>query len=181
MLSFIFLLTFLLLLKGTVPVYWGDHTHLKTLIPHPKSVIFVSDFKGDYAKLANYLTYLSQNETAYEEHRNWRKNFSSIRNTESNDLLRNSWYCNVCNWAIHQMSDRDNSYHNNGNNTKNENGHISQNDENIKKVGIGASKFEKSTSDDTYSNFDRHNVLSKNKKKHRTKQNDYARVVDICE
>jgi hypothetical protein len=59
------------LMAGTVPVYLGDATHLKALLPHPKAAIFVADYKGDYKALANYLNYLSNNESAYEEHRAW--------------------------------------------------------------------------------------------------------------
>jgi hypothetical protein len=50
-------------------VYLGDAEHLRTLLPHPKAAIFIADYKGDYKKLADYLNYLSNNETAYEEHR----------------------------------------------------------------------------------------------------------------
>ena len=62
-----------------MPVYWGDADHLRALLPDPKAAIFVSDYKGNMQKLADYLTYLSTNETAYEVHRNWRKSFNSLK------------------------------------------------------------------------------------------------------
>ena len=88
---------------GTVPVYWGDHSHLKSLLPHPKAAIFAADFKEDYQKLANYLSYLSLNETAYEEHRAWRKEFNSTAHIKNHYILRNTWYCRTCEWAINKM------------------------------------------------------------------------------
>ena len=160
-------------------MYWGDSTHLRALIPHPKSVIFVSDFEGDQVKLANYLKYLSLNETAYEEHRNWRKHFNSTRNTEGNDLLRNSWYCNTCAWAINKMSDRDNIYHDNSNDIKNGNGHISQND-GILAPNIRAQNFNRSIIENIFSNSIRHDDHLKSRNKQKPKQNNISRVVDVC-
>ena len=161
-------------------MYWGDSTHLRALIPHPKSVIFVSDFEGDQVKLANYLKYLSLNETAYEEHRNWRKHFNSTRNTEGNNLLRNSWYCNTCAWAISKMSDRDNIDHNNRNDIKNENGHISQNDGSFRNLSIVAQNFNRSTIENIFSNSIRHDDHSNSRNKQKPKQNNISRVIDIC-
>jgi len=54
---------------GTVPVYLGDSHHLKSLLPHPKAAIFIYDYHNDYNQLAQYLKYLINNQTAYEEHR----------------------------------------------------------------------------------------------------------------
>lgn len=54
---------------GTVPVYLGDSTHLKSLLPHPNAAIFVYDYNNNYESLANYLKYLMKNQSAYEEHR----------------------------------------------------------------------------------------------------------------
>jgi Glycosyltransferase family 10 (fucosyltransferase) C-term len=85
---------------GTVPVYLGDASHLKALLPHPKAAIFVADFNNNYTQLAEYLTYLSNNETAYESHREWRKTFTYEGNIKNNPLLQSSWYCDVCRWAI---------------------------------------------------------------------------------
>lgn len=94
------------ILTGTVPVYWGDSEQFKALLPDPKAAIFVSDYKGNIQKLAQYLTYLSNNETAYEEHRNWRKTFDSSRNSRENIQLRDSWECKVCNWAVEEKNRR---------------------------------------------------------------------------
>eukprot|EP01034_Spumella_vulgaris_P032079 gene32079-39625_t len=63
------------LMAGTVPVYLGDAIHLKALLPHPKAAIFVADYPNITA-LVDHLKYLAGNETAYEEHRSWRLNFT---------------------------------------------------------------------------------------------------------
>lgn len=86
-----------------MPVYLGDAEHFKTLIPHPKAVIFVSDFP-DLSALIQYLRYLLSNETAYEEHRVWHKDFNQTREAflQSHPLLRTSWQCRVCEWAAEQ-------------------------------------------------------------------------------
>ena len=88
-------------LAGTVPVYLGDGKHLKTLLPDPKSVIFVEDF-ANISQLAQYLQSLLTNETAYELHRSWRKDFSYERNIAGKPLLERSWQCRICHWAAHQ-------------------------------------------------------------------------------
>lgn len=81
-------------------MYLGDAQHLRAHLPHPNAAIFVHDFQGDYAKLAAYLTYLTINETAYEEHRAWRKTFSNEQHVASKPLLHNSWFCRVCQWVV---------------------------------------------------------------------------------
>ena len=63
------------LIAGTVPIYKGDSAHLKSLLPHPDAAIFLDDFK-DIKSLIGYLTFLSQNETAYERHRAWRHDYT---------------------------------------------------------------------------------------------------------
>jgi len=78
---------------GTVPVYFG-HSDCRQHIPHPKAAIFVDDYR-DVATLVEYLNYLSINESAYEEHRIWRKTFNS--SFSSSSLY--SWPCNICNFA----------------------------------------------------------------------------------
>ena len=88
------------LISGTVPVYLGDAAHLKKLLPHPKAAIFIADYNGDMQALANYLTYLTRNETAYEEHRAWRRNFSYAENIKDKPLLQKPWECRVCEWAV---------------------------------------------------------------------------------
>ena len=99
---FIFRFFFILyFISGTVPVYLGDTQQLRKLLPHPKAAIFVSDYNGDYNKLGQYLTYLSTNETAYEEHREWRKNFNFELYSSTIPLLKTSWECAVCRWAAY--------------------------------------------------------------------------------
>jgi hypothetical protein len=88
------------LIAGTVPVYLGDAAHLKRLLPHPKAAIFIADYNGNMQALATYLNYLTRNETAYEEHRAWRKTFSYEENVRNKPLLQKSWYCRVCEWAV---------------------------------------------------------------------------------
>lgn len=85
---------------GTVPIFLGDAAHLKTLIPHPKSVIFMADYNDNVTALVDYLKYLVSNETAYEEHRNWRKDFSYQQNIKDKPLLEHSWHCRICQWAL---------------------------------------------------------------------------------
>ena len=88
------------LISGTVPVYLGDAAHLKRLLPHPKAAIFIADYNGDMQALANYLNDLTRNETAYEEHRAWRRNFSYEENIKDKPLLQKPWECRVCEWAV---------------------------------------------------------------------------------
>lgn len=85
---------------GTVPIYLGDAIQLKALLPHPKAAIFLEDFNHNYTALADYLTFLSNNESAYEEHRLWRQSFSISSHIHSNVLLEKPWTCRVCQWAI---------------------------------------------------------------------------------
>lgn len=87
------------LIGGSVPIYLGDHQHFKKLQPHPKASISVADFDGNYTALVEYLQYLMGNETAYEEHRDWRKTYSYERNIQRLEILQKSWYCRVCQWA----------------------------------------------------------------------------------
>jgi len=91
------------LISGTVPVYLGDAAHLKRLLPHPKAAIFIADYNGNMEALADYLKYLSRNETAYEEHRAWRKTFSYEENIRNKPLLQKSWECRVCEWAAENV------------------------------------------------------------------------------
>jgi Glycosyltransferase family 10 (fucosyltransferase) C-term len=83
------------LVAGAVPVYMGDSATCKKLLPHPKSAIFVDDFKST-SQLGEYLVYLSGNETAYEEHRAWRKDFKFEKPVSQSV----KWACKVCNWAL---------------------------------------------------------------------------------
>jgi hypothetical protein len=86
-------------LVGSVPVYLGDAAHLKTLIPHPKAVIFVADYP-DTASLVKYLLYLTTNETAYEEHRAWALTYNHQKHIAGNELMSKSWFCRMCEWAV---------------------------------------------------------------------------------
>lgn len=88
------------MLSGTVPIYLGDAKTLKKTVPHPKAVIFLEDFEGNAEKLAKYLTYLSTNETAYEEHRNWRKTYSLKNHVKGNEMMEPNWMCKICQWAL---------------------------------------------------------------------------------
>lgn len=85
------------LIAGVVPVYMGSTEDCKKLMPHPKAVIYLDDFGNDASKLASYLTYLSHNKTAYEEHRAWRRSFDP---TKQSSLLLKSWPCSICEWAV---------------------------------------------------------------------------------
>lgn len=93
---------------GTVPVYLGDSKGCRKLIPHEKAVIFVDDYDS-IEDLGVYLTYLSNNQTAYNEHLQWRKanaaaTVSTSTTDSSNDLISVSWPCRVCKWAARQFA-----------------------------------------------------------------------------
>ena len=92
------------LIAGSVPIYYG-HNDCKKVIPHKKAVIFIDDY-NDITSLVNYLKYLINNETAYEEHRHWRYTFNSSSSSSSS-----SWQCNICSYAW--------NYYNNNNNNNN--------------------------------------------------------------
>ena len=77
----------------------GDSEHLRRLLPHPDAAIFVSDYNGNYTRLAEHLTYLSNNETAYEMHRQWRRSYSYENHIRDKPLLATSWTCRVCQWV----------------------------------------------------------------------------------
>jgi hypothetical protein len=78
---------------------------LKQLLPHPKAAIFVADYNGDYKSLINYLLCLTTNETAYEEHRAWRHNFSYEENIKYKPLLQKSLQCRICDWAARTLAE----------------------------------------------------------------------------
>lgn len=83
-----------------MPVYLGPAEDFKQLVPHPKAVIFVADFDYNVTALGGYLTALSGNETAYEEHRHWRTTFSREPYVVGKPaLITRSWHCRVCDWA----------------------------------------------------------------------------------
>ncbi len=93
-------------ISGSVPVYLGDHTTARKFIPHPKSVIFYSDFNHSAWDLFDYLKYLSNNRTAYEEHRAWRNDFSEVQHRKQSPLLQEPWTCHICKWAMNQQIDK---------------------------------------------------------------------------
>lgn len=82
-------------------MYLGDAVQLKTLLPHPKAAIMISDF-ANLSEVANYLNYLISNETAYEEHRSWRKTYSLESHVKDKPLLQNTWFCRICQWAANE-------------------------------------------------------------------------------
>ncbi len=102
------------LIAGTVPIYLGDSSTCRQLLPHPKAAIFVDDYVSHHydAKtpeyihgikaLGDHLQFLTSNATAYHEHLAWRENFDI---STLNPLLRVSWPCRVCQWAISNISD----------------------------------------------------------------------------
>ncbi|XP_078491098.1 3-galactosyl-N-acetylglucosaminide 4-alpha-L-fucosyltransferase FUT3-like [Ciona intestinalis] len=63
------------LYSGTIPIVWGPKKSDVEAIAPPHSFIHVEDFKS--AKdLANYISYLDKNNTAYMEYHEWRKHLS---------------------------------------------------------------------------------------------------------
>jgi Glycosyltransferase family 10 (fucosyltransferase) C-term len=91
------------LIAGVVPVYLGSSEDCKKLLPHPKAAIFLDDFRGDAKRLGAYLQRLAANETAYEEHRAWRRTFDPVKQSP---LLLKSWPCSVCEWGLNEMATR---------------------------------------------------------------------------
>ncbi len=85
---------------GTVPIYLGDHEHLRALLPHHRSAIFVHDFQGNISKLVGFLNDLATNETAYEEYRIWRPSFKTNEHLMSKTMLQKSLQCRICEWAV---------------------------------------------------------------------------------
>lgn len=75
---------------------------MKTLLPHPKAAIFVADYP-DLTSLVKYLTYLTKNETAYEEHRAWARNYNHEKHIQQSPFLSTNWFCRVCQWAVKRV------------------------------------------------------------------------------
>jgi hypothetical protein len=86
-------------MAGTVPIYLGDNQLVKSLMPDPKAAIFYSDFQNEQG-LVDYIQYLLDNETAYESHRTWRNTFKFEEYLMNRPLLKDSWYCRICQWAV---------------------------------------------------------------------------------
>lgn len=85
------------LIAGVVPIYLGPSEDCRPLLPHPKAAIFFDDFGQNVPRLVAYLQYLSRNETAYEEHRAWRKTFDPAHQP---GIFAKSWPCRICEWAV---------------------------------------------------------------------------------
>lgn len=85
------------LIAGTVPVYLGPTDDCKKMLPDPKAAIFLDDFNDDVQKLGTYLTYLASNESAYEEHRAWRRHTKS--SVPLPVMITQPWPCRICSWA----------------------------------------------------------------------------------
>jgi hypothetical protein len=84
------------LIAGVVPIYLGPSEDCRPLLPHPNAAIFLDDYNHNIPRLVEYLKYLSNNETAYEQHRAWRKSFNPAL---ASTLFTKSWPCRVCEWA----------------------------------------------------------------------------------
>lgn len=91
------------MILGSVPVYLGDAAQLKSLLPHPKAAIFVADFPNITA-LTEYLVYLTQNETAFEEHRAWRHDFTYEKNIAGRPAMEIPLHCRICQWAVRTIN-----------------------------------------------------------------------------
>ena len=117
------------MLAGVVPIYLGDSSYCKMLIPFPNAVIYLDDYGGDIDNLIKVLKRLSTNETAYEEHRSaWRliypspttlttSSLSSLpkynhlshaleaRQADVTKLVIKSWPCRMCEWTMSNVID----------------------------------------------------------------------------
>ena len=87
------------LLSGSVPVYLGDSKQLKKLLPYDKAVIYFADFDNNATALVSYMNYLVKNETAYEEHRAWRRIYDLDEVRRTVPIMTHGWPCDVCRWA----------------------------------------------------------------------------------
>ena len=72
---------------------------LKSMLPHPKAAIFLSDFNFNFTAIVQYLHYLQANESAYEEHRSWRSSYTVAGLVADKPVMQNTWYCHLCDWA----------------------------------------------------------------------------------
>ena len=84
---------------GSVPVYFGDSAHCARLLPHPSAAIFLADFDHNVTRLVDYLRHLIQNQTAYELHRDWRREFSNEYRGR-NVYLQENMPCKYCKWVV---------------------------------------------------------------------------------
>jgi len=74
------------LLKGLVPILINGGKLNSRRIAPPRSFINVLDFK-DIRSLADYITYLDKNQTAYNEYHEWRLNY---------EVRQHNYRCNLC-------------------------------------------------------------------------------------
>ena len=76
---------------GVVPVYFGDAEHLASLLPHPKSAIFVSDFQSLPA-LVQYLKKLDADDKLYRKHLQHLKKTATMSNKILEELYSKRSY-----------------------------------------------------------------------------------------
>jgi len=85
------------LMAGTVPVYMGTKSVLRSVPGH--SMIHVDHFQT-HSSLSKYLHYLANNETAYGEYFNWRQHelpHKILRKLKSaRQFGSDAWKCNLC-------------------------------------------------------------------------------------
>lgn len=96
------------LIAGTVPIYLGDSQTCKKLLPDPLAAIFLSDFNYDMKNVSNYLKLLMNDEIAYERHRMWRQSYNSSMHVATHDMMKQSWHCRVCSWAVNKVNESNN-------------------------------------------------------------------------
>lgn len=89
---------------GTVPVVWGASKVDILKVAPTNSFIHVDDFPT-YQKLADYLSYLSKNETAYRKYLEWRNWVEKpelietrLRKENNNNDIRS--FCALCKMLI---------------------------------------------------------------------------------
>nr|NP_001027791.1 alpha3-fucosyltransferase [Ciona intestinalis]CAD61049.1 alpha3-fucosyltransferase [Ciona intestinalis] len=86
------------LASGAVPVVWGAPKADVEAVTPPKSFIHVDDFKNA-KELAEYLNYLSANDTAYLEYLQWRK-----KTLQSATIRKDYDFYEMCNrlWSMRE-------------------------------------------------------------------------------
>jgi len=82
--------------SGTLPVYYGA-PNIKEHTP-PHSVIVANDFENTQ-ELANYLNYLANNHTAYQEHHAWRTQPLPPWFVKKYNFTHTHSDCRICQWA----------------------------------------------------------------------------------
>ena len=87
--------------RGLVPVVYGASKYTSDEVI-PGSFINVADFDS-IKSLANYLTYLDKNDTAYNQYFKWKTKYRPVR--------YNFWLCQLCK-ALHDPTKPSKIYHN---------------------------------------------------------------------